>query len=411
MVAAFESGDGIESVRILRPGAVVTSPRTERNRTSSRRSGPSAGRSPLAKPNPQLAEDAPPDDEPEASATTAPDADGDDRNVDGLFARIRADRAGAVAKAREVLAEPADAPAATPAAATTPTTPTTPTPVEPTTGGQGATPARAGPTSKRAKRGAGRAATARSASTATAAATTTRANRATEPAPTAASNPPPTGQPTAATPTGARPDATISDADEVILQRRDKATTEIEVALARRLKRAMQDEQNDLLDRLRGVRGAPKATSVLPPLAAQRERIATAGRPLLEQAARAGGVFGRELVGLEPDPTVPLPDVEGLAAALADAIAAPLRRRLEQAFTDTAGDDQAVLVEALGASYREWKTQRIELLAGDHVTGAFSLGAFEAFPQGTRLRWLVEDVDGRVPRLRRRRVGGESGQG
>jgi hypothetical protein len=51
----------------------------------------------------------------------------------------------------------------------------------------------------------------------------------------------------------------------------------------------------------------------------------------------------------------------------------------------------------VGAAYREWKTQRIERVAGDHIVSAFSRGAFAAVSDGTSQHWVVDDVDGPCP--------------
>ncbi|MGH9078181.1 MAG: hypothetical protein ACRDY0_12155, partial [Acidimicrobiales bacterium] len=193
------------------------------------------------------------------------------------------------------------------------------------------------------------------------------------------------------------PDGALSDADEALLQRRDSATMETEIGLSRRLKRVLQDEQNDLLDRLRGVRGEPVAADLLPRPATQTARLVAASRPLLDQAIRAGAGFTQEMAGGSPAQTAPGADGEDLSVALAEAVAMPLRQRLIHAFESAAGDEQSVLVDALGAAYREWKTHRIERLAADHVAGAFALGSFEAVPPGAGVRWLVNDVDGPCP--------------
>jgi hypothetical protein len=89
--------------------------------------------------------------------------------------------------------------------------------------------------------------------------------------------------------------------------------------------------------------------------------------------------------------------LEDVVAELAAAIVTPLRRRLERAFDNTGDEEPSVVAERLGAAYREWKTQRIEQAAADHVAAAFARGAFEAVPAGRLLRWVVEDVDGPCP--------------
>lgn len=188
-----------------------------------------------------------------------------------------------------------------------------------------------------------------------------------------------------------------SDDDEAALQRRDEAIGTIEASLARRLKRALQDEQNDLLDKLRNVRSHPTAAKVLPPRAVHAARFAKAGRPLLDHAAKAGAAFVNASLGQEKSASDELPELDDLAAELAEAIIDPLRRRLEEAFAANTDDDGNALAESLGVAYREWKTQRIELTASDHVASAFARGAFSATPGDTMLRWVVDDVDGPCP--------------
>jgi hypothetical protein len=82
---------------------------------------------------------------------------------------------------------------------------------------------------------------------------------------------------------------------------------------------------------------------------------------------------------------------------LASAVVEPLRRRLEEVLAEGAENDPNVLAESIGGAYREWKTQRIEQAAADHVAGAFAAGAFSATSEGARLRWIVDDVDGPCP--------------
>src|SRR5579875_868031 len=193
------------------------------------------------------------------------------------------------------------------------------------------------------------------------------------------------------------------DEEESLLQRRESALADLETALTRHLKRALQDEQNDVLDRLRSLRGEPSAAGLLPDPAEQSARFAAAARAHLERAAMAGAAFARSGASVEVD-------VSDIARDAADGIAVPLRRRLEQAVA--AGDgDQAVLVEALGAAYREWKTQRIERIAGDAAAAAFARGTWEAVPEGTRMRWVVEDIDGPCPDCDDGAVAGELSKG
>jgi hypothetical protein len=188
----------------------------------------------------------------------------------------------------------------------------------------------------------------------------------------------------------------VSDGDEVLLQKRESAIVDLEVSLTRKLKRALQDEQNDLLDRLRGLRGELTAERVLPDPSAQAARYTEAARALAEQAAAAGARFAAETLGRKRSAT-DHPSVDDLVDEAANNVVEPLRRRLEQAISRSADEDQSVLVDSLGAAYREWKSQRVERVAGDVLAAAFARGTWQATPPGTTMRWIVEDVDGPCP--------------
>jgi DivIVA domain-containing protein len=182
--------------------------------------------------------------------------------------------------------------------------------------------------------------------------------------------------------------------DEALLQKRDEALEPIEAGLTRRLKRALQDDQNDLLDRLRNVRMSQKAAAVvLPSREAHAARFHELSRPFLGEAMNAGVRYTAAMIpGLRA--TDHLSRVDALAERLAEAIVDPLRRRLESVLVDGEGDDPVILAEAVGAAYREWKTKRVETAAADHVAAAFTQGVYAATPASATLRWLVDDADG-----------------
>jgi hypothetical protein len=183
------------------------------------------------------------------------------------------------------------------------------------------------------------------------------------------------------------PAAAVAADDEVVLQRRDAALEPLHATLARKLKRVLQDEQNDVLDRLRMKRKVPEVADLLGDEAAQRSRYHQATAAVLEQAAQAGAetAGGRLRRG----------GAEIVADELADAVAGPLRRRLEKALGEgSGGTDQEIISDGISAAYREWRSPRIERVVGDHLAAAFSLGVFTATAAGAALRWVVDDADG-----------------
>jgi DivIVA domain-containing protein len=165
------------------------------------------------------------------------------------------------------------------------------------------------------------------------------------------------------------------------LARRDELLRPVITGLTRRLKRALQDDQNDILDRLRAAGGwGPK---VLPPVKEHRARYAGVATEHLREAAGSGALFAG---GTPAD----APAVDAIGDELAATIVAPLRRRLDgDAAGSESGDD--ALGDRVGAAFREWKGARVERLAGDQALAAFGEGTVAAVPKGTTLRWVVDD--------------------
>jgi DivIVA domain-containing protein len=193
-------------------------------------------------------------------------------------------------------------------------------------------------------------------------------------------------------PDGPERQSAVASIDDGHIRKRDGELQPIEATLARRLKRGLQDDQNEILDRLRSHRGPVTVEVLLPSADDHAERFRQVGRDLLVQAARAGS-------GFAGGTAAPSPDLGDLIESVADAVTTPLRTRLERGLSDALaeGDDEAVLVERIGAAYREWKSQRIEQLATDQVVAAFARGLMAATPTGTPLRWIVRDVGGPCP--------------
>lgn len=314
------------------------------------------------------------------SAEAAEAAEAGQPDVNELFARIRADRASAVAKARAVLSqdEPPEQVAGRSAS---------PIVTEPATARTGA-----GPAGEEAIGGpeapADEVVGAEEAS-ALLAGPEALAGEMADPDDVTA-RPVPAGVQRSAGDEADGP-APVSDADESRLQRRDEVLVPIETKLVRRLKRALQDEQNDLMDRLRQ-RGA-KPDVVLAGLD-EHERYRRAGRDLLVDAALAGLAYAQGYGSGPAGAEVPLDD---LVESLATDVGTPLRRRLLKAVHESAGEEQAVLMDLVSAAYRETKGQRVERVAADHAVAAFSRGTFLAVPEGFALRWLVDDDGGRCP--------------
>jgi DivIVA domain-containing protein len=174
---------------------------------------------------------------------------------------------------------------------------------------------------------------------------------------------------------------------------RDQMIEPIVSSLARRLKRTLQDSQNELLDNLRS-HGSSWSADLLPAEVEQVDSLATAALPTLEEAAEAGVSFAGNGSGQPPRTDL----LVGIAHELAESVVGPLRRRLADEQAAQVDADEAAAIEHVGAAFREWKGERVERLAGDHVVAAFSAGtlaAVEAEPG--QLEWVAVAIGADPP--------------
>jgi hypothetical protein len=181
--------------------------------------------------------------------------------------------------------------------------------------------------------------------------------------------------------------------DAAALSKRDVLLKPVVTGLSRALKRALQDDQNELLNAIRQASGPPDLDKLLPE-DLQRERYAQAASRPLADGWRVGRSWLRTEAsdGAEDDPAVGTQATETgrvLGSELAAELAGLLRHRLGESLR-ALGDVDDGAQDAAGAAYREWKGDRVEGIAGDFATRAFAGGAVAA-AKGTIVRWVVDD--------------------
>lgn len=179
------------------------------------------------------------------------------------------------------------------------------------------------------------------------------------------------------------------DSTETVLDRRDVLVEPIERSLGRRLKRALSDEQNQVLDSLRRhKKGIPGFDEVLDGLDEHVETYSSVAMADLDDAIRAGADFLEgDLQKVDPDEFV-----DGLVEAIGTSFVEPLRARLEACFSEvTEVADKEEVAERVRAVYREWKNQKVAEDSEQLVLTAFNRGLYESVPAGTRLCWVVDN--------------------
>ncbi len=167
--------------------------------------------------------------------------------------------------------------------------------------------------------------------------------------------------------------------DDALVAQRDELLDPVTARLSRAVKRALGDDQNRLLEVLRNAPSLP-VHELLGDESAHLTAFAVAARPHVVDAFVAGAAFAGADGAKPEDETVDL-----TADALANVVVTMLRRQIEEGNGDT-GD-------RVGAAYREWRGERVQRLAGDYATQAFSAGVVATATED-KLRWVVTQADG-----------------
>jgi hypothetical protein len=178
--------------------------------------------------------------------------------------------------------------------------------------------------------------------------------------------------------------------DAALLARRDEVLAPVSQDLLRRAKRALQDEQNELLDQLRRARGRADADHLLPQLSAQVTDWADVLEPAVTEAYSAGRAA--QAGDDAPEATAPRRLISGLAEVLVTPLRERLLATLEAAPGEPGPEREAELSSRVGARYREWRGQELDIRVGDLLAAAYAKGVFDAAPEGSELRWIPAKV-------------------
>ena len=177
--------------------------------------------------------------------------------------------------------------------------------------------------------------------------------------------------------------------EDTPFDQRDADLTPLIVASAKKLKRVLADEQNEVLDRLRRREPVRSLSDLLPAPAEHLARY----RGVIVDDLLASANAGASLVTPGRVARIDKSDA-GAAVAAGEAVLdewliLPLRERLERCVNDGDGDN-AGITKRVRAVYREWKTQHIDEQLDDVIRAAHGNGAYAALEPGTPVDWVSD---------------------
>ena len=169
---------------------------------------------------------------------------------------------------------------------------------------------------------------------------------------------------------------------------RDAALAPVIAAMSRKLKRVLADEQNEVLDILRGKLSVKTLDAIVGPKADHSVRMIEA----LEASLKAGALAGAKSLSDASDKELQKMVATQMAAINEYVIATvvvPLRERLSRSISQASGDN-AELTSLVRVVYREWKNQHVDTQVDNIAQTSFGRGAFAALTPGTKVCWKVD---------------------
>ncbi|MFV0258188.1 MAG: hypothetical protein ACK5PP_07040 [Acidimicrobiales bacterium] len=165
-------------------------------------------------------------------------------------------------------------------------------------------------------------------------------------------------------------------------QVRDIALTRATPGFKRRLKRAVNDDQSDVLDRIRAGRGKIKVDE-LPPLADQLRGYVEALRPVLSDLVTSGVEATGRI-------DVPSQAVENLCLQLGKHMVDCLRIPTAEVIDADVDNDREAILDPVRAIYRDFRNGLLPDLIEDALHEAFAVGFHHGIDAGTLVIWATD---------------------
>ena len=169
---------------------------------------------------------------------------------------------------------------------------------------------------------------------------------------------------------------------------RDEALAPVIAAMSRRLKRVLADEQNEVLDILRGKLPVKTLDAIVGPKSDHSARMIEA----LEASLKGAALAGAKSLSNASDKEVQKMVTSQMAAIneyVVATVVAPLRERLSRSISQASGDN-AELTSLVRLVYREWKNTHVDTQVDNIAQTSFGRGAFAALTPGVQICWKVD---------------------
>ena len=173
---------------------------------------------------------------------------------------------------------------------------------------------------------------------------------------------------------------------------RDEILVPLVLTMGRKIKRVLADEQNEVLDILRGRAVVKTLDAIVGPKSDHSKRFCSALSASVKSAAIAGARSMHSSGSMPTDKALAetvAPQLKAIDEAIVTAFVEPLRERLSRSIS-SAGGSNAELSSLVRSVYREWKNQIVDECIDDIAYTAFGRGALSALTPDSKVCWKFD---------------------
>jgi len=194
-------------------------------------------------------------------------------------------------------------------------------------------------------------------------------------------------------------DSTIDEIDDSPFGVRDEILVPLILTMGRKLKRTLADEQNQVLDTLRGKTSVRTLDAIVGTKAQHSRRYCEGVAASVKSAAVAGARSLHASGNLPSDRALNdmvSTQLSAINEYITDNIVGPLRERLSRCISQADGNN-AELSTLVRVVYREWKNQYIDEHVDDIAHTAYGRGALSALTPGGAVCWQFDPAGPACP--------------
>lgn len=182
--------------------------------------------------------------------------------------------------------------------------------------------------------------------------------------------------------------AVVIAADPALFAARDEVLSSVVSQMARKLKRVLADEQNDVLQHLKTKKSSLEMDAFLGSVAEQAGRYVSAISDELMAAAGAGAKSVKASGGSSRRVTQKA-IADHVTTTISEGFIAKFREDTRIAIGEAEGD-RDILSGLMRDVYRAWKMELLDLNIDDIACCAYGKGGFLALEPGARISWMVD---------------------